>query len=342
MKIKEKDFGNDYKLITIENEAGTKLDVSDFGARIVNWNIPIGNETRNIVLGFDSAVEYLENDPYIGASIGRIAGRIEKGKFKIGNKNFQIPVDATNGHSLHNSPKGFELKKWNYKISIDDNEASVIFSSTSPNNENGFPGNLKIEVVYTLTEDNVWQLKTTGSTDQDTLFNPTNHVYFNLSGDVTQSIDEHTFWLNSNYFAPVRTDVIPLGIKKDVTGTPFDFRRSKKLSEVFNSDFEQKNLFDGMDHPFFLDDTKAPIAILCSEDEKIRLTISTDASSVVLYTANFGEHGPRMHGKKLVHHGGITFETQTAPGAEQFSEFGSILLQKNKRIETITEFRIDI
>lgn len=338
MKITEKDFGAGYQLITITNESGFHLAVTDLGARIVS----LGRD-QELVLGFDSAEEYLAKDPFIGATIGRTAGRIENGRFTLDGKAYQVAVDPANGHSLHGGKPGFETKKWDYTIEEDDQSASVVFTLTSPAGEHGFPGELQVEVRHTLTQDNIWRVTTKGISDHTTLFNPTNHVYFNLTGDVTEAIDQHTLWLNSDSFAFLRPDTIPTGDIAPVAGTAFDFQTEKPLAAVFTSDFAQKNQCNGLDHPFFLKekDIRQPAAKLTSADGKTELTVSTDSSSVVIFTANFGADGPLMHGKKLAHHGGITFETQIAPGAEQYPDFGSIKLPANETFETTTEYKID-
>ena len=339
MQITEKDFGQGYHLISIENESGFHLSVTDLGARIVS----LGHD-KELVLNFDSAEEYLERDAFIGASIGRTAGRIENGRFTLDGKDYQVEIDPETGHSLHGGKPGFETKKWDYAIENGDQEASIIFTLTSPDGEHGFPGNLKVEVRHTLTQENVWRVTTKATSDQTTLFNPTNHVYFNLTGDPTQAIDEHKLWLNSDSVAVLRPDTIPTGEIMNVTGTPFDFQTETALADMFTSDFEQKNLCNGLDHPFFLkeSDLNKPAAKLTSPDGTVELTVSTDSSSVVIFTANFGEDGPMMQGKQLAHHGGITYETQVATGAEQFPEFGFIKLPANTPFETITEYKINL
>lgn len=337
MKITEKNFGQDYQLITIENESGFHLSVTDLGARIVS----LGAD-KELILGFDSAEEYLEKDPFIGAMIGRTAGRIKNGQFKLDGKDYQVKTDPTTGHTLHGGVASFETKKWDYKIENGDDEASVIFQLTSPDGEHGYPGTLQVEARYTLTNENVWRMTTKATTDQPTLFNPTNHVYFNLTGDPTQSIDEHTLWLDSATFAPVDSDVLTSGEIADSNGTAFDFQAARKLQDAFTAPSPQKDQFGGFDHPFFLKepDLDKPAAKLTSPDGKTEVVMSTDTSSVVIFTANFGEDGPEMHGKQLANHGGITFETQTAPGAEQFPAFGSMEITPEKPFESITEFKI--
>lgn len=342
MQVKTKDFGNNYDLITIINDNGFELSLTDLGARIVSLKVPTSTGKREIVLGFDSANEYLEKDSFIGASIGRVAGRIKDGKFNINDQSYQVQInEGTN--TLHGGTPGFDTKKWTYKISENENEIAVIFHLDSPEGEHGFPGNMSIDVKYLLNNDNIWHLETTAKTDKDTLYNPTNHVYFNVMGDVTETIDDNLLQVDSDKFAPLEPDSIPTGKKMSVDGTPYDFRQAKTLHDVFISDFAQKNQVNGIDHPFFLNNPAVgkESAKLVSPDKEVSVSVSTDATSLVIFTANFGEVTPIMHGKKLANHAAITFETQSAPGSEQFPEFGDIVLRVGDTYKTVTEFKLN-
>lgn len=338
MKITETNFGSGYHLITLENKAGLKISLTDLGARITRLML----QDRDLILGFDSAEEYLTKDPYSGATVGPTAGRIQDGKFTLDGKNYQLAVDQF-GHNLHGGQPGFERKKWSYKILDGENEASVLFTTTRPANEHGFPGNLELEVRHTLTRDNMWRVTTRGVSDEKTLFNPTNHAYFNLSGDPSETIHQHKLFLNANTFAPVTTAGVTQGLQADVSQTPFDFQTEKKLAEVFASDFPQKELFDGIDHPFFLKQKglRHLQAKLTSPDEKISLELYTDRPAIVVFTGNFGSDTILTRGKKARHHSAIALETQFAPGAERYPSFGSIVLPADFPKETITEFKIN-
>lgn len=342
MNIIRKDFGAGYTIITITNLNGLQLTISDLGARITSLKVPTTNGLRELVLGFDTAQEYLEKDLYIGASIGRVAGRIQNGTFQIDGEIYKVQIDETTGNTLHGGTPGFESKKWHYQVIDNNDEASVIFHTVSPDGENGFPGNLDVEIRYTLTNTNVWKVETRATSDKDTLFNPTNHVYFNLTGDVTQPVDEHTLWVDSDRFSPLDQESIPIGEKWPVEGTAFDFRKPVKLKETFNSTFSQKELVDGIDHPFFLNrpELSHSSVKLISPDEVVTIEIATKEPSVVIFTANFGKNTPLMHGKQLANHGGITFETQVSPGAEQYSDFGDMVLRADSTYQTMTEFHI--
>ncbi|MHC9537459.1 galactose-1-epimerase [Dellaglioa sp. BT-FLS60] len=342
MKTTTKDFGNDYQLITMTNDNGFELSLTDLGARIVSLKVPTSTGKREIVLGFDSASEYLEKDSFIGASIGRVAGRIKDGKFNIGDQSYQVQInEGTN--TLHGGTPGFDTKKWAYKIVEGQNESSVIFHLESPEGEHGFPGNMAIDVTYTFGNDNIWHLETTAKTDKDTLYNPTNHVYFNVSGDVTETIDNNLLQVDSDYFAPLEPDSIPTGEKMAVAETAYDFRQPKLLHDVFTSDFAQKKQVDGIDHPFFLNNPAVgkESAKLVSSDKEVSVSVSTDQTSLVIFTANFGEDTPIMHGKKIANHAAITFETQVAPGSERFPDFGDIVLRAGDTYKAVTEFKLN-
>ena len=323
MKITEKDFNTGYHLITIENESGFHLSVTDLGARIVS----LGRD-KELVLGFDSTDDYLEQDPFIGASIGRTAGRIENGRFTLAGKDYQVSIDPATGHSLHGGKPGFETKKWTYTIENGENEASVMFTTNSPDGEHGFPGNLDIEVRHTLTQENVWRVTTKGISDQTTLFNPTNHVYFNLTGNPTIPIDAHELQINAQKFVPLDERVLPLGELASVDQTAFDLQKPKKLAEVFSSTDEQ------------IQDLINPDVILKSPTKDITLEMFTDQPSVVIFSANFADNGPDIQGQKLVNHGALTFETQVCPGAERFPLFGSITLSPEQEFHSTTRFKL--
>lgn len=223
MKVTEKEFGQGAVLYRLENDNGFKMDVTNLGARIVAFYVPTKDGVKNIVLGFDSAEEYLQKDPYIGATIGRVAGRIKDGSFVIDGKTYQT-IQNEQGNTLHGGPNNFETKLWLAETQQNLHEAKIIFTYTSLDEEQGFPGNLDVKVTYTLTNDNEWQVAYEAQSDIATLFNPTNHVYFNLTGDVTQSVGKHQLQLASEKFAVVDEKTLATGEIRSVADTPFDFR----------------------------------------------------------------------------------------------------------------------
>lgn len=336
-------FGEHSFLYSLTNDTGITLSITDFGARVVDLVVPLENEHRNIILGFDSEQEYREKDPYIGATIGRVAGRIKNGTFVLGKETYTLSVDSSMNHTLHGGPASFETKYWQAEQIQTKDRISVIFSYTSPENENGFPGKLEVRVTYSLTNQNEWLIDYEAKTDQPTVFNPTNHVYFNLTGDVTQTVAKHQLMVDADYFAVVADDTTVTGEKRDVNDTPFDFRTPKRVETVFSTEYEQNKKVNGLDHPFFLNThgLTRPKAVITSPDQAVEVEMYTDQPAVVIFTAQFGAHTPEMRGQQLVNQGGLTLETQVSPGAIEFEDFGSICLDPGTSFHSQTRFKIN-
>lgn len=344
MKIDVAVFGNNgEKLISLTNKKGVTLGISNHGARIVDLITDLGEEQRNIVLGFESAAEYDEIDSYLGASIGRVAGRITGGKFTLDGKEFQLEKNDGD-NNLHGGFNSFDRKIWDYEIVEGEEQATVIFSIDSPDMENGFPGNLQQKISYTLTADNQVKIDYWAHTDARTLYNPTNHVYFNLNSQLTETIDNHRLYLDSDFFGSLTEDVLPTGEKVAVVGTPFDFNHAegRLLEQGFVSDYQQNRLVNGYDHPFVFNESSADAikGTLYSPDGKIKINLYTDQPSVVVYTTNQLNQPVPMRGSSQVQHGGITLETQGLPDAINHEGFGNIILDPAKDFESTTIFEV--
>ncbi|MBO0472003.1 galactose mutarotase [Enterococcus sp. DIV0242_7C1] len=342
VNITQKDFGESTILYSLTNNNGVTLCVSNLGARIVDLIVPVSGEKRNIVLGFDSAKEYIEKDLYIGATVGRVAGRIEKGQFTINDKKYQLPVDPLTGNTLHGGAKSFESRLWESRTEETEERISVIFTYESPDHEHGFPGNLKAEVIYSLTNEDEWIIDYQATTDQPTIYNPTNHVYFNLTGDVTKTVGEHSLFIDADRFAVVDEATSVTGELRNVTDTPFDFRNNTPIKQVFETDYKQNMMVNGLDHPFLLNQTgfEKPQAIVTSPKSDVSIEMYTDRPAVVVFTAQFGENSPEMRGTKMVSHGGIALETQVSPGAGVFDGFGDISLYPDRPFHSRTIYKI--
>ncbi|MGX7137074.1 aldose epimerase family protein [Enterococcus silesiacus] len=343
LKVSKRKFGETAILYSLTNDNGLTMNVTNLGARIVDLIVPVNGEERNIVLGFGSEEEYRTKDMYFGATIGRVAGRIKHGSFSIGDQNYQLPVSSENGHTLHGGAESFEAKIWDVEVQEKNDQVAILFSYVSPNGENGFPGELKAHVTYSLTNNNEWIIDYQAETDQPTLYNPTNHVYFNLTGDVTQSVSEHELIVDADRFAVVDSDTTVTGELHSVEETPFDFRESKSMNQVFETSYEQNTLVNGLDHPFLLNQIgfNKPQAIITAPKQDLSVEMYTDRPAVVIFTAQFGETAPEVRGKKLVNHGGLTLETQVSPGAIEFDGFGDIILYPETRYKSRTVYKIN-
>ena len=233
MTITQKIFGKtpdgtEVSLYSIKNDKGFAAEVTNFGAILVNLFVPdkAGN-IADVVLGYDNIDGYLTNGCFFGSTIGPSANRIDNARFTIDGETYQLAVnDGTN--NLHSDDdKGYHKRIWNAELK--DN--SVVFSLTDTDGSMGFPGNKKVQVAYTVTEDNELKIQYEVTSDKKTLVNMTNHTYFNLAGHQSGSIESHRLCINSSKYTPVFERLIPTGELVDVTGTPFDFRTMKTIGD---------------------------------------------------------------------------------------------------------------
>ncbi|MDR0299357.1 MAG: galactose-1-epimerase [Streptococcaceae bacterium] len=337
MKITTKEFGLGATLITFTSKNDISISFTNLGARIVDWSV----NGKSIVLGFDSAQEYIEKDSYPGASIGRTAGRIKNGLIELNGKNIQLNQNEF-PQTLHGGEDGFDLKLWRFEIFDQEDRASVRFDLTSNDGENGYPGKLDVAVTHSFDEQGRWTIDYDAISDKDTVFNPTGHVYFNLNGEASLPVDNHYLKLAATHFVPLldKTEIVR-GDIVELRDTVLDFRAGRYLAETFASDMEQVQLVGGIDHPFLLDEVSLEKEQACLSLDDLRVSVYTDRPSIVLFTANFGDLGTIYHGKPQVHHGGITFETQIAPGSRQISELGDISLKAGEKFHSRTIYQLN-
>lgn len=328
--------GKDYDLIQISNR-NVVISFTNLGARINQWKI--GSD--NLILGFDNPLEAEKGKSYYyGASIGRVAGRITRGKFSIDSKKYQLPLNEGDNH-LHGGPNGFDLKYWDYDITQTNSEISITFNLTDQDGENDFPGTLKAQVIHTYSTDNEWKVTFKAKSDKDTLFNPTNHVYFNLNGSHSKSILNHKLKIEANSFVPVKADGTPVGDFMSVEGTAFDVRDGKIIGDLFGLNDEQVELKDGFDHPFVIQDNASDTPIILSVPElNRRIEVSTDRNSVVVYTHNVVDPPMTIWGEELKPYAGITLETQTIPDAINHEGFGNDVLRQGDQFESSTVYKL--
>ena len=345
MKVVTSSFGQaGSKLFTIENDNGLVFEVSDYGARLVRLLVPNkAGELVDIVLGFSSQEEYASQDNYLGATIGRVAGRLAQGRFTHEGVTHQFDANEKS-NTLHGGALSFETKIWDTTVTQDTDSVKVTFTYASPAGENGFPGNLLATVVYTFNNQNEWHIDYQAETDETTLYNPTNHVYFNLSGDLATSVGEHQLFIDGETFAVLDDESLPTGELRPVAGTDFDFNSAADhvVEQAFQSDDQQARLVDGIDHPFVLNApsvTKETVRLV-SPASGISLTMRTDSDTVVVYTTNMGPQTWEMFGKTVSKHGGITLETQILPDAINHEGFGSIVLAPGETFKATTIYQI--
>lgn len=347
MNIQERVFGthNNTKVkeFTLTNSNNVSVSLITYGAIITKILMPDKNgEIENITANFKTLEEMVENRPFHGAIIGRVSGRIQNGVYEDENNKFQL--DQNEGlNNLHGGFTGLDTKIWEAQTFEDEQQASVVLKAISPDGEAGFPGNLTVTVTYTLTEQNDFSIQYQAETDKRTLFNPTNHVYFNLNGTLNETIHNHEIQVDSDHFAVLADDNIPTGELKAVNGTPFDLRELTHLEDVLISSEKQIVDRNGLDHPFVLSKTKnRPDAFVRELKSGRSITMSTDLPAVVIYTHN-SDHEPVTDGEStLIAHCGLTLETCLLPDAVNQTDFGDVFINPEEPFESVTTFTFAI
>jgi Galactose mutarotase and related enzymes len=327
-------------LYTLTNDNGLKLKVMNYGATLTDIETPDKHgKSARIVIGSDKFEDYLKEDAYFGATVGRVAGRITSGHFSIDGINYQLPLnDGKNTN--HGGPDSFERQLWNSHPFSQTEQVGVRFDLFSPDGTNGFPGNLNVSVFYSLNQKNEWHLHYEATADKPTLFNPTNHVYFNLSGDLVRTVDGHLLKLPSHQFGEINKDGTPTGKLIDVNGTPFDFTKSAAVDRGFKSDYPQNRLVNGYDHPFILDHKNGqPDAVLKDPVSGRQVTMTTTNNAVVVYSGNALSDQIIMDDTTMKAHLGITLEAQMMPDAIHHEGFGNIILRPGVKYEADTIYQ---
>ena len=312
--------------ITLVNDNDVEISCLTLGATWQEFLVPQADGSKkNLLLSFDSAADYYANSLCTCQSIGRVAGRIKNGQFKLNNKEFQVPQNE-NGNCLHGGPHGFNHYNWKYTTSRNENSISVIFQQKVRAKKDGFPSNILATAIFTL--DNMNNVTITYSAlggEVDTLFNPTCHAYFNLSNH--QDLSTHSLQINSDNVLETDSELIPTGRVRDVEGTPYDFRTMKNLQVAIAENH-------GFDDAFVVN---APgkkdelIAVLRDNESGDQVEISSERNGLVMYTMHEIDDGiyfSRDLGKEAIPGEGVALEAQMLPDAINQENFGDIVLPK--------------
>lgn len=309
------------KLIHLTNKNGVTASFMDIGATWLSCTLPVKGEQREILLRSPSMAEHMKQTAYFGSIVGRFANRIARGQFEIGNQRYQIGVN--NGeNSLHGGFDGFDKRRW--KI-LEQNTEQVVFELHSQDGDQGYPGNLLVKVIYTLTDDNQIIIDYDASTDKLCPVNLTNHAYFNLAGEdsSTKSLD-HTLQLCADEYLPTDTGLIPTGELKPVENTSFDFRQLKLIGKDFLSEQDQKTA-GGYDHTFVftpeVSNCASTAATLISPQEDVIMKVKTTKPAVQFYSGNFLKATPGKS-RKYEQFDGLALETQYFPDGPNHQGWG--------------------
>ena len=316
---------------TLKNRHGITVGILDYGGIIRTLRVPDkGGQFDDVVLGFDELSQYEKEQNYFGALIGRVAGRISGGRLNIDGITSQLPLNDSPNH-LHGGVQGFDRKLWQADYS--DETQSLVLSYESASSEEGYPGTLQVRVTYKLSDDNELSVDYYASTDAATVVNLTQHSYFNLSGDPSNTILDHTLAMNSDQVLELGSTAMPTGRILDITKSRFDFRTAKRVGE---------NDSDGYDNFWVLSgDRKESSDVELAHPESGRiLQVATTAPGVQIYTGAAIPSG--LSGKGQAQYGpmsGICIEAQVHPDSPNQANFPSILLDENSVFESKTVFR---
>ncbi len=327
--------GTDIILYTLTNKSGLTAEILNYGGmlrRLIYKDI-------DMLLSHNTCEDYLKNEAYFGALIGRNSNRIACSKFTLNSKTYELyPNDGRN--NLHGGKAGFDKKIWDARM-IDAEEPALVLSITSPDGEEGFPGTAEIKATYTLTNDNQLKIHYEASCDQDTVMNLTNHAYFNLNGHASGNIDGHTLWIDSDFYTPNNDECIPNGEVLSVKGTPFDFNTDANLGERFNSGHEQIEKFGGFDHNIALNGKGYRKVIEAKGDKSgIVMEVYTDQPAVQFYAGNaIDTERICKDGVKYPTHGGFCLETQSFPNGINVSHFPDGFLKKGDKFDSVTSYK---
>ncbi len=316
-------------LYALTNDNGMEVCITNFGGRVVSIMTPDreGN-MKDVVLGFDNVDSYVNVPSDFGASIGRYANRICDGKFVLDGQEYVLPTNNF-GHTLHGGPAGWQYQVYEVE-QVTPN--SIVLVRNSPDGDENFPGNLTAKVTYTLTNDNKLDIAYEAVTDKATIINMTNHCYFNLGGDPTQTILDDELYINSTSYTPVDSTYMTTGEILPVAGTPMDFSAAKAIgAEIENFDFEQFKNGHGYDHNWVLDtagDVTQVAAELYSPKSGIVLRVYTDEPGVQFYSGNFLD-GTTVGKRGIAYEqrSGCCLETQHYPDSPNKPEWPSVVLR---------------
>lgn len=343
MEITKKKFGvthagDEVTAYTLKNSSGAYVTLLDYGCTIQAICVPDRDgKLVDVCLGYHTIEEYEQNDSYLGAVIGRFGNRIEKGRFELNGKTYEVAVNNGPNH-LHGGMKGFDKYIWDVLITDD----SIQFSRLSPDMEEGYPGNLAVSVTYRFTEENELVLDYQAKSDADTVLNLTNHCYFNLSGEGSGTVLDHDLQLLSSHYMEGDADCLATGKVLDVAGTPFDFREAKKIGRDIGMDDVQLKYGGGYDHNFIIDSEAylKKTAVLSSNATGIRMTVWTTQPGVQVYSGNVLTH---RQGKTGVYdpHDALCLETQHFPNSVGKKEFPSVILKKGEEYSQLTVYHFE-
>ncbi len=336
--------GVENELYVLTNASGMEVCITNYGARIVSIMVPDRTGTlQDVVLGFDSIADYLNYPNNFGATIGRYANRIAKGRFELDGKTIQLPLNDK-GNTLHGGPNGWYTRMFRGEQT---DSSTVTLNLVSLDGDENFPGTVKASVTYTVTPDNGLLISYQATTDQKTIINMTNHSYFNLSGDPSRPVTDQLLYVNADRFTPIDSLAIPNGEPVAVAGTPMDFTVAKPIdSALVRTDYEAIRNGIGIDHNYLLNapgDMNTVAASLFSPTSGIKMEVFTDEPGLQVYSGNYLD-GTQI-GKKGIPYAyrtAMCLESQHFPDSPNHPEWPSVVLEPGETYQSQCLYRFSV
>lgn len=343
MHIEWEKTEDNWKVFRLSNDRNMLMEVLNYGGIITKILVPDRNGKReNVVLGYKNYGDYAVNPHFLGALIGRVAGRIKDSCFELDGKRYLL--ERNDGrHHLHSGSNGFHHVLWEAKPFQSDGEIGLELAYISRDGENGYPGNAEVTVTYRLNNDNQLTIEYEATVDRKTPLALTNHSYFNLSGDLKETVHHHKIQMNATRFAELDPELIPTGNILETRGTLFDFTSGRKLGEGIETGSAQNEIAgNGYDH-YFLFDRKEQGKVIVKEETSGRiLTIRTNQPGMVMYTSNNLDEGLELAEGRSRKYLGVCFETQASPAALYHDGFPAILLNAGESYQKWTTFQFAV
>lgn len=343
--------GDSVDLFTLTNENGMTMQVTNYGGIITSLRAPGRNGMEDVVLGFDSLGGYLSDayaasNPYFGALIGRYGNRIHEGQFSLNGQTYTLDTNNGSNH-LHGGEPGFDERIWRVEPFEEDTSVGVVLRYTSPDGDEGYPGQLETTVTYALTDDNALVLDYRATTTKATPVNLTQHSYFNLDGEGDGTILDHELMIDAERFTPVDSTLIPTGELRPVAGTPFDFREATPIGERIDQDNRQLQRAVGYDHNFVLArqdrDSLRLAARVYDPDSGREMTVRTTEPGLQFYSGNFLDGSlVGKSGTPYQKHAGLALETQHFPDSPNQPNFPSTILRPGETYTSKTVYRFSV
>lgn len=337
--------GQDVTVYTLRNASGVEARIINYGGIVLSLKVPDQNgQMGDVVLGYDTLAEYEKDSPYFGCLIGRYGNRIAKGQFTLNGQTYKLATNNGPNH-LHGGRKGFDKVVWEVvKAEVGSDGPRLELRYLSKDGEEGYPGNLQVTAVYTLTADNALRLDYTATTDKDTVVNLTQHSYFNLAGK--GNILDHVVYLNADKFTPVDRTLIPTGELRPVEGTPFDFRTPTAIGARVNADDEQIKFGGGYDHNWVINKPMGELGLQARVTEpttgRVLEVISTEPG-LQFYCGNFLDGS--LTGKSgwvYQHRNGFCMEPQHYPDSPNQPNFPSVVLKPGQTYRNTIIYKFSV